>query len=938
MSTTPPATRPFDEQLWPIHAALAAWACVLAAVVVALGGFDDPRLLYNGWARLATIAATLAVLAWANSTVDAGQARRLKLAVVLSLLLHTLLVVALCRQRLEFRAETTAVEQIVAQAESPDAAPPQQFTLETAGSQPQREAFDRPVTTPAPAGQSLAVEHNASADTDSLRQPITVPDAQPLVAPRLLPLERGEQALAHRAATPAQRTSRPRQNAPPASAVADVSPDLDDVSHVTAQRQGSQNMQPRPAPEAQGRTTPPAAPRIEVDVLASVPELPAVVPTQDLPQQRPADPLPTIARDWGHAPTRRRVEAAPLPEMPSETRRLAQRTLARATQILDAQPTDPSHTPATPQLDSTARSGAPDATTTYSGAETAAGLARSLTSVIAGPPLPIGAADAQTAGRLSQSSLPRRRSSDAEPGLRSGGGLDRPLRSRGPTPAAPVMTPLPMLAATGSSADGAPRAAGDGEGDSNVAAARPSERAGPSSAPAARAEVAIDAPVGSGGLAAERADDAGLPDRLASARAGSIHLSPARLPNRHAGGATASNGITRQPAPAYAQRHARQQPVAGNPAEPASKTEAAIELGLEFLAQAQLDDGHWEFGHLGPDADADDPAPIIRADAAATGLALLSFLGAGYDHFDDRYAGVVARGLDYLVRSQASSGEIFPEAGQAVGQVTRFYGHGIAALALSEAYGMTGDPRLRRPAQAALDYLAATQNAQRGGWRYDPGTSADLSVTGWQMLALRSGELAGLRVRPRTYQGIYYLVENCRQDDEQQALFRYNPWASPNDPRTQHGLEPSTVMTSVGLLVELYLGNDRRDRRMQIGAEHLLANLPQVDDSADIAPTGTLGNPSRDTYYWYYATQVMFHMGGEYWSRWNAVLHPLLVDSQTLTGPLAGSWDPVRPQPDKWSAYGGRLYVTTLDLLSLEVTYRHLPLYNTAVPQVADRP
>jgi hypothetical protein len=56
-------------------------------------------------------------------------------------------------------------------------------------------------------------------------------------------------------------------------------------------------------------------------------------------------------------------------------------------------------------------------------------------------------------------------------------------------------------------------------------------------------------------------------------------------------------------------------------------------------------------------------------------------------------------------------------------------------------------------------------------------------------------------------------------------------------------------------------------------------------------------------------------------------MHPLLVDSQIKKGPLAGSWDPRKPIPDRWAGHAGRLYVTTMNLLSLEVFYRHLPLY-----------
>ncbi len=105
---------------------------------------------------------------------------------------------------------------------------------------------------------------------------------------------------------------------------------------------------------------------------------------------------------------------------------------------------------------------------------------------------------------------------------------------------------------------------------------------------------------------------------------------------------------------------------------------------------------------------------------------------------------------------------------------------------------------------------------------------------------------------------------------------------------------------------------------MVLGAQYLLQYPPSV---------GTNSNPQRDTYYWYYATQVMFHMGGQYWNAWNQRLHPLLIGSQIREGDLAGSWDPFKPVPDEWAAFAGRLYVTTMNLLSLEVTYRHLPLY-----------
>ncbi len=125
-------------------------------------------------------------------------------------------------------------------------------------------------------------------------------------------------------------------------------------------------------------------------------------------------------------------------------------------------------------------------------------------------------------------------------------------------------------------------------------------------------------------------------------------------------------------------------------------------------------------------------------------------------------------------------------------------------------------------------------------------------------------------------------------------------------------------MTAVGLLMRLYSGWRRDNPDMRRGADYLATIPPAV---------GTTASPQRDTYYWYYATQVMFHMGGQHWQAWQQRLHPLLVGSQQQEGELAGSWDPNQPVPDRWAPFAGRLYVTTMNLLSLEVTYRYLPLY-----------
>jgi hypothetical protein len=86
----------------------------------------------------------------------------------------------------------------------------------------------------------------------------------------------------------------------------------------------------------------------------------------------------------------------------------------------------------------------------------------------------------------------------------------------------------------------------------------------------------------------------------------------------------------------------------------------------------------------------------------------------------------------------------------------------------------------------------------------------------------------------------------------------------------------------------------------------------------------------RNIYYWYYATQLLHNMRGEQWDRWNPKIREGLINLQVKDDTCAkGSWDPFAPVPDVWAERAGRLYLTSLSILTLEVYYRYLPLYRT---------
>jgi hypothetical protein len=266
-----------------------------------------------------------------------------------------------------------------------------------------------------------------------------------------------------------------------------------------------------------------------------------------------------------------------------------------------------------------------------------------------------------------------------------------------------------------------------------------------------------------------------------------------------------------------------------------------------------------------------------------------------------RYQANVREGLAWLVSNQQPTGDIYVGGSR----LSHMYSHAIATMALCEAYGLSNAPNLRRPAQAAIDFIVLAQNQVTGGWRYEPGQAGDTSVFGWQMFALRSARLAGLKV-PRN------VAPGCRA---------YLDAAATDPNKITYGYligGPATpVMTAEALLSRQYLGWPKDFPPLVKGASHVAVDL--------------LNSSERNIYYWYYATQLLHNMQNKDWERWNVRVRDGLVSMQVHgAGCDRGSWDPVSPQVDRWGASAGRLFVTSLSILTLEVYYRYLPLYQPA--------
>src|ERR1043165_5583037 len=182
-------------------------------------------------------------------------------------------------------------------------------------------------------------------------------------------------------------------------------------------------------------------------------------------------------------------------------------------------------------------------------------------------------------------------------------------------------------------------------------------------------------------------------------------------------------------------------------------SESAVDAALRWFKRHQSPNGMWDSEKYpvncteNPKCEPGTSHGSSDANVAMTGYAVLCFLGAGYDHkTPNKYKTTVEKGLEYLRSVQTGDGNLGP----------RNYEHAVATMALGEAYAMTNDPDLKQPAQKGLNVLIARQlkdgknndpyNAL--GWDYvEPKAERiDSSVSGWGVMALKSGLAGGLNV------------------------------------------------------------------------------------------------------------------------------------------------------------------------------------------------
>ena len=386
-------------------------------------------------------------------------------------------------------------------------------------------------------------------------------------------------------------------------------------------------------------------------------------------------------------------------------------------------------------------------------------------------------------------------------------------------------------------------------------------------------------------------------------------------------------------------------------------SEAAIERGLLWLARHQAANGAWlfehphcidPFGHPSQQCLCRTKGYIEGHTKASTSIALLPFLGAGNTHLDGPYKEVVYRGLEQLKTIlDIELKELHPDNPNFVSTFSGdLYGYGLTTLVMAEAFGMTGDPDLERYVNALTVFLARHQHPL-GGWRYELGQPGDITVTGWQIVALKSSQLAGAAVHSDIFRQADKFLDSLTPPAPLSRPGRTQVVANKiggmsRDPTRYHYLasfansttrEPGECTSAVGLLCRLYTGWSSNDPRLLKGVSQLLKSNT---------------HPALLLYRNFYLAQILLHIDHPAWEQWNRRNRDYLVRMQvTETTRMnqrnpafgsppceIGSWYLTNPNGttknairDRHLAPAGRLAHTALAILTLEVYYRLLPIY-----------
>ena len=332
-----------------------------------------------------------------------------------------------------------------------------------------------------------------------------------------------------------------------------------------------------------------------------------------------------------------------------------------------------------------------------------------------------------------------------------------------------------------------------------------------------------------------------------------------------------------------------------------SGTERALADALDWLARVQSEDGAWRL--------ADSPYPV-----GCTSLATLALLGGGHSMRVGTHRTVVSKALRWLLEQQD------PKTGAIAGSQhqAQAYEHALATTALAEAYDLSRSPLLLPKLTAAVEHLLAARNP-KGAWRYEfpPNGESDTAVTGVTLLALVAARKCSLPIADEAYAAAIQggLSWFDQVSDPETGLVGYSAMHAPSSRlhkvNDQYPRADGEAMTALALQSRLFAGQRPSEvSHFALQVERLMRHLPVEPEAGDL---------SLDMFYWHFATNALFQLGGREWKAWNSAMKRAVLPRQRKDGELAGSWDP----SGVWGCEGGRVYSTAMMALTLEVYCRY---------------
>ena len=342
------------------------------------------------------------------------------------------------------------------------------------------------------------------------------------------------------------------------------------------------------------------------------------------------------------------------------------------------------------------------------------------------------------------------------------------------------------------------------------------------------------------------------------------------------------------------------------------QVDTSVERGLEWLVTQQKADGSFKTMKIGQ--------------PGVTAFCVMAFLAQGKTPLDKEYGPAISKAIDFICGQQKRNGLLATTApnivpiprvpnSQHVKNMPVVYNHAIAALALSETYGQCEHEQAERIGAVIEKAVAATLEMQswrkdpmdQGGWRYlgkPYRDDSDLSITGWQLMFLRSARNAGFDVPDQNIKQAVTYIEKCFQ--KKLGAFTYC---------SRHPRTVSRAMVGAGVLAMAHAS--KHESKMASDASDWI--LSRDFSQFNHEPTCQIEwQDDRYNYGVFLCTQAMYQQGGKYWERFYPPVVKAIVGAQTANG----SWPPEPTDEDF-----GNAYTTALCILSLSVSDQMLPIF-----------